>query len=290
MELERRDARLTLTRNDEEGQLIFRGGQIGQASEGRRRGAAAVYQLLGWKEGTFNILPGLDEVRVAHPEVQGTNEELLQEGMRRLDEAPKLRATFPGPEAQLEIPAAIRTVVQGEVPQEGALLVTLLDGTRNTDRVLAESPLDSWMTLRVLQDLQRCGALGWVVDPAVSSGTALRRGVPRVTVEGPVQYQSLRALQQAGTFTLSSKGVFLQTANPLEVGDQVLLRFQLAEGTDWITAIGQVIASNADSQKSRPEDLGMMLQFTEVRPDDYESIDRRLVQSITAEIRKSLGQ
>ncbi len=288
MELERRDARLILTRNEEEGRIVFRGGQISQASEGRRRGAAAIYQLLGWKEGTFNILPGIEEVPAAQLEVRGTNEELLQEGTRRLEEIPKLRAAFPGPEALLELPAAIRTVVQGEVPPDGAQLVTLLDGTRNTDRVLAGSPRDGWMTLQVLQGLQRCGALGWAVDPAAASETAPRRGVPRVTVGGLVQYQSLQALQQAGAFTLSSKGVFLQTANPFEVGDQVLLRFQLADGSDWITAIGQVIASNADPQKSRREDLGMMLQFTEVRPDDYESIDRRLVQSITAEIQKSL--
>jgi DNA-binding response OmpR family regulator/Tfp pilus assembly protein PilZ len=290
MELERRDVRLILTRDGEEGRIVFRGGQISQASEGRRRGAAAVYQLLGWKEGTFNILPGVEEVPATQLEVQGTNEELLQEGTRRLEEIPKLRAAFPGPEALLELPAAIRTVVQAELPPDGAQLVTLLDGTRNTDRVLAGSPLDGWMTLRVLQGLQRCGALGWAVDPAAASGMTPRRGVPRVTVEGPVQYQNLRALQQAAAFTLSGKGVFLQTASPFEVGDQVLLRFQLAEASDWITAIGQVIASNADPQKSRQEDLGMMLQFTEVRPDDYESIDRRLVQSITAEIQKSLAQ
>jgi Tfp pilus assembly protein PilZ len=270
--------------------MVFQRGQISQASEGRRRGAAAVYQLLGWNEGTFNILPGVQEVAAADLEVRGTNEELLQEGTRRLEEVSALRAAFPGPEALLELPAAIRTVVQGEVAPGGAQLVALLDGTRHTDQVLAASPFDDWMTLVVLQGLQRSGALGWAVDPAAAGAATPRRGVPRVTVEGSVQYQSLRALQQAGAFTLSSKGVFIRTATPFEVGDQVLLRFQLADGADYITAIGQVVASNADPQKVRPEDLGMMLQFTDVRPDDYESIDRRLVESITAEIRKALEQ
>jgi DNA-binding response OmpR family regulator/Tfp pilus assembly protein PilZ len=289
MELERRDARLILTRGEEEGRMVFRGGAIRQASQGARRGEAAVYQLLGWKEGTFNILPGVEEVSAANLEVRMANEDLLQEGTHRLGEIPTLRAALPGPEALLELPAAVRTVVQRELPPEGGLLVGLLDGTRSTDRILAESPSDAWATLRVLQGLARSGALGWVVDPASGSTGPARRGVPRVTVEGVAQYQSLKALQQAGGFTLSGKGVFLPTATPFEVGEQVLLRFQLGGGVEWITGIGQVIWSRTDSQQSRPEEPGMMLQFSDMRPDDLEAIDRRLVQSISSEIRKGLA-
>ena len=289
MELERRDARLVLRRGDEEGSLIFRGGQIRQAGQGTRRSEAAVYQLLSWQEGSFNLLPGLEGVATPEGEVQTSNEELLREGARRLEEAPALRRAFPGPEALLELPAAIRTVMQGELPPDGAQLVALLDGTRNTEQLLAASPFDGWMTLLTLQTLQRTGALGWAVDPAATD-TAPRRGIPRVGVERPVQYQALHALQRSGSFTLSGKGVFIPTPSPLDVGEHVLLRFQLADGSEWVTAVGQVIASSTDAQKSRPEELGMMLQFTEVRPDDYEAIDRRLVQSITAEIRKTIGQ
>lgn len=290
MELERRDVRLILTRRDEEGRMVFRGGRIHQASQGPRRREAAVYQLLGWPEGTFNILPGLEEVAAEDLEVRMPNEELLREGTRRLEELPRLRATFPGREALLELPAAIRTVVQAELSADGAQFAALLDGTRNTDQFLLASPFDDWTTLLTLQALQRSGALGWAVDPAAAATIAPRRGIPRIGVERPVQYQSLQALQRAGGFTLSGKGVFIPTSAPFEVGEHVLLRFQLADGVEWITAVGQVIASTAETQTGRPEDHGMMLQFTEVRPDDYEAIDRRLVQSITAEIRKALEQ
>jgi len=289
MELERRDARLLLTRGEEEGRMVFRGGAIRQASQGARRGEAAVYQLLGWKEGGFTILPGVEEVAAGDLEVRRSNEELLQEGARRLEETPALRASLPGAEALLELPAAVRTVVRGELPPEGGALVGLLDGTRNTERVLAESPSDAWTTLRLLQGLTRSGALGWAVDPASGSSHPARRGVPRVTVEGAAQYQSLKALQQAAGFTLSGKGVFLPTAAPFEVGEQVLLRFQLGGGGEWVTGIGQVIWSRTDAQAGRGEEAGMMLQFSDMRPDDLEAIDRRLVQSISSEIRQILG-
>lgn len=290
MELERRDARLILTHGEEEGRIVFREGFIRQASQGVRRGAAAVYQMLTWQEGAFNILPGVEEVAAPDLEVRAANEDLLQEGARRLAERQGMRETLPGPEARLELPAALRTVVQTDLPPDGAQLVALLDGTRNVEAVLEGSPLDGWATLAILGALLRMGALGWNVDPPAAGTATPRRGVPRVTIGETVRYQRLQAMERADSFTLSGKGVFVQTPVPFAVGEQVLLRFQLASGADWITAIGQVIWRNAEAEGQRPEESGMMLQFTEVSPEHLETIDRRLVGSITADIRKALEQ
>jgi DNA-binding response OmpR family regulator/Tfp pilus assembly protein PilZ len=289
LEMERRSALLSLTRGTEEGEILFRDGQITHAEQGPRRGDAAVYQLLTWESGAFNINPPLGLPAKTGTEVTGSNEALLEEGARRLREIPGLRSVFPGADMFLEFPPALRTAVQTDLPPVGAALVTLADGTRSTESLLAESPLDGWMTLKTLHCLLRLGALGW--EPAAGAAgaaPAARRSIPRVTLEGSIQYQPLHAAQQFNQYTLSARGVFIQTPTPLEVGEQVLLRLQLPGFEAHITAVGQVIWRNADAGKGKPEGFGMGLQFADLSADQLETIERGLTQSIASEIRATL--
>lgn len=288
MEMERRNTRLALTRGDEQGELLFREGRITRAVQGPRRGETAAYQLLTWQEGAFEILPAPEEVATEEGNVSAANEDLLREGARRLEELSGLRAGLPGPEALLEIPAALRTALQEGLHSSGAALAALLDGTRTSDQVLAESPLDTWMTLVILRRLSQVGALGWLASPSAAPALAARRSLPRLAAEGSFQFQSLRTFQEAGRFTLSGRGVFVQTSTPLEVGEQVLVRFQLPGATTWILAVGQVVWRTADAQKSKPEDLGMGLQFVEVSAENLEAIDQRVTQGIVVEVREAL--
>ncbi len=286
-QMERRNMRLLLSRPGEEGEITFVNGEITRATQGSRRGEAAVYQLLTWHEGTFNLSPPLEGSPLEGGEVTRPNEDLLREGARRLEELPGLRIGLPGPGVLLEVPAALRSGIQQEVSPPCAVLVGLLDGTRDLDGILSVSPLDVWMTLRILQRLLRTGALGWNAGPP-GSGAAPRRSVPRRSAETPIQYQSLRALQESGRFTLSARGVFIQTPTPFEVGERLVLRFQLPGEVSWITLIARVIWRNADAQRSRPEELGMGLQFEEVAAASLEAIEQRLTQAIVVEIREAV--
>ena len=87
LEMERRSGILVLSRPRQLGRLHVRDGQIIRARiEGQRRqsGEEAVYQMLTWPEGQFEMwqteVEGRDEIR-------HRTTFLLMEGMRRVDEA-----------------------------------------------------------------------------------------------------------------------------------------------------------------------------------------------------------
>jgi DNA-binding response OmpR family regulator/Tfp pilus assembly protein PilZ len=296
MELDRRSARLVLTKDREIGEVVFANGRITRAFQGPRKGDAAMYHLLTWEEGSFDMLPFVEGASPAGGEVTASNEVLLQEGVRRLEEISSLLAGLPGAEALLDVPASVRTGMGGQLTPEAIGLMDLLDGTRSLDQVVVNSPLDAWTTLTVLHRLIRVGALGWNVastaaKPAGSEGQAgaARRSVPRLTVDGAIQYQSLQAFRQAGRFALSGRGVFIQTGTPFDVGEKVLVRFQLPGGAAWISAVGQVVWRKAETQKVRQADQGMMVQLIEVPAEYLGAIEERLTQSVAAAIREVVG-
>lgn len=92
LEMERRDGMLILERKRQLGRLHVRGGRVirarieGSKADHRRRpqGAEAVYELLTWTEGRFELwnadVEGADEVGKS-------TAYLLMEGARRVDEA-----------------------------------------------------------------------------------------------------------------------------------------------------------------------------------------------------------
>ncbi len=289
LDLERRSARLVLTREREIGEIVFVKGRISQAFQGPRRGDAAVYHLLTWEEGSFDMLPFVEGASPTGGEVKASNETLLQEGARRLEEIGGLLVGLPGPEALMEIPQPLRPSLQAQVPSESAALVGLLDGTRGLDQVIAGSPFDACTTLNVLTRLLRIGALRWTVartaSPAGPTG-ARRRSLPRLTVEGPIQYQSLPAFRQAERFTLNPRGVFIHTATPFEMGEKVLVRFQIPGETTWVTGVGQVTWRNADVQKSKQVELGMSVQLVEAPKEYLKAIEKRVTQSVAAAIQE----
>ena len=86
---------------------------------------------------------------------------------------------------------------------------------------------------------------------------------------------------------MAPRGVFIHTATPFDVGEKVLLRFQLPGETIWITAVGQVTWRNADVQKSKQADLGMALQLIEAPQEYLEAIGKRLTRSISEVIRET---
>ena len=289
LEMERRSALLHLTRGTEEGEIVFQDGRITSAGQGPRRGDAAVYQLLTWDEGAFNIKPPLGLPSAAGTEVTAPNETLLDDGARRVGEIPGLRGVLPGADLLLEIPLALRAAVQADLPSAGVALTALLDGTREIEGVLAESPLDALMTLKTLHCLLRLGALGWESRAgAAGQGAAGRRSIPRVTLEDPIEYQPLHPAEHSQQYTLSARGVFIQTQTPSEVGQQLLLRLQFPGSATRLTAVAQVIWRNADAGQGKPEGLGMGLQFVDLSADQLETVENRLTQSIAAEIRATL--
>ena len=272
---ERRSARLLLARAGDRGEIVFIEGKITRAVQGPRQGEAAVYQLLGWQAGTFQMAP-IDSASQAGGNIDRPNQALLMEGLRRLDETPGLRTGLSDPPVRMEIPAALRTGVKTHAQAEAAAVVGLLDGTRDLNEVLAQSSLDEWATLRILHSLRSVRGL---VPADVSPE---RRGSTRLNVEIPIEYQSLQSFQKNPGFNLAASGVYIRTAVPYDMGDRVLLRFQLPGQETSVKLVGQVVWRNADPK--RLGGMGMGIQFVDMSGADRESIEQYMAQSIAMQV------
>ncbi len=276
LEKEKRSVRLVVTRGAERGEIVFVDGQIARAAQGARGGEMAVFHMLAWQDAAFTQ-ERYDLSTQAGRDVAAPNQVLLMEGARRLEESATLRAPLSDPKQTLEVPASLHAAAQQQSRPEGGMLVALLDGTRDLDQVLADSPFDAWTTLKVLHRLLAVGALE---SPGMGGD---RRGGPRLKAEGPIECQVVRSPQSAATFNLSTWGVFIRTATPNEVGERLLLRFPLSGREERLKVMGQVIWRNADPSKWGG--AGMGVKFLDLLPADRDGIERYLAQVIATQIR-----
>lgn len=84
LELGRKTCRLTLTRDNERCELFFAEGQINHATHGNIVGDEAVYKVLAWPDGSFEIdFTANSSEQTCTRSTQG----LLMEGLRLLDES-----------------------------------------------------------------------------------------------------------------------------------------------------------------------------------------------------------
>ncbi len=275
LEADRRSARLLLSRGDERGEVVFVDGHIARAMQGPRQGEAAVYELLTWQEGSFQMA-AVDPAQQVGGEVAAPNQGLLLEGARRQDQVPDLKARLAVLKGPLRVPAAVRDAVAQQSSRPVAALVALLDGARALDQVLMHSPFDAWGTLKILLRLMTIGAL----DAAAPD--AERRGGLRLRVGVPIEYQSLGLWQESATFNLSSWGVFIRTPSPFQPGENVILRFQLPEQTQPIRAMGRVVWANTDPGKWGG--TGMGIQFLDLHAEQRDAIERHLANLVAAQL------
>ena len=159
IEMERATGVLSLSRDEERGHIYFDGGRIVNAVMAGVAGEEAVYRLLRWDEGTFDMerLPGGEP---AEPTITKSNQNLLLEGMRRRDELERLQARLPPPHTRLKLADRLRQVLQGKRPAPDLLrYMSLLDGTRTLQQVIAESGPEERKTLDDLVKLYERGML-----------------------------------------------------------------------------------------------------------------------------------
>lgn len=274
-EKDRRTGTLGLSWAAERGEVLFVDGHVMQAAQGPRQAERAVYHLLTWRDGQFEMA-AYDPGRQVGGEVTAPNQALLLEGQRRLEEIPSLRQRLGSPDGPLRVPPAVRTAIVQRASRDTVLLIELMDGTRSLDHVMAESPFDAWMTLKVLADLQAVGG----VEAGVPESD--RRGGLRLKVGIPIQYQGIGVWQESASFNLSGWGVFVRTAVPYDVGSQVLLRFDLPGSQTPVTSLGKVIWSNPDPSKW--SGMGMGIEFFELAEEDRRAIEGYLAQMVASRI------
>lgn len=275
LEGERTSARIRLQRGAEEGEILVAGGQIVDAVQRTRRGKPALFQLLGWGEGRFQMLPA-PAAAPAGASMGDPTQALLMEGLRRLDEGRRLRQGLRGGGGPLGLQTRLLDALLREAPADAAGVVQLLDGSRTLDQVVTESPVEEWTTLRIIDYLFQVSAL----EPgALGRG---RRQSPRIPLEVPQDNPALRAKLTAPTYNVSAGGVFLQSATPRAVTDRLRLQFRLPGRERPVQVIGEVIWQNTDASKAGG--VGMGLRFLDLAAEDREIIERYLVGAIVRQV------
>lgn len=143
--------------------IYFRDGKVIDAEAGTLQGEDAVYRLLTWNEGEFEV-----EFRTVRRRevIETSSQGLLMEGMRRLDEWSRLLEQLPPLAHRFEIDAAELSTRLGEVPDDNNRILRLFDGKRTLLEVIDASDFGD---LECLQAISRLYFEGLLIDldPAV---------------------------------------------------------------------------------------------------------------------------
>ena len=161
--------------------IYFRDGKVIDAEAGTLQGEDAVYRLLTWNEGEFEV-----EFRtVRRRETIATSSQgLLMEGMRRLDEWSRLLEQLPPLAHRFEIDAAELASRLGEIPDDNNRILRLFDGKRTLLEVIDGSDFGD---LECLQAISRLYFEGLLIDldPGVRSRRDTGKSGPHLLVESP---------------------------------------------------------------------------------------------------------
>jgi DNA-binding response OmpR family regulator len=138
--------------------IYFRDGKVIDAEAGTLQGEDAVYRLLTWSEGEFEVVFRT----VRRREVITTSSQgLLMEGMRRLDEWSRLLEQLPPLTHRFEIDTAELAARLGEVPDDNNPILRLVDGKRSLLEVIDSSDFGD---LECLQAVARLYFEGLLLD------------------------------------------------------------------------------------------------------------------------------
>ncbi len=130
--------------------IYFRDGKVIDAEAGPLQGEDAVYRLLTWNEGEFEVVFRTVRRREV---IAVSSQALLMEGMRRLDEWGRLSEQLPGLDIRFEIDARELTHRLGDVPDEHNAILRLFDGRRTVMEVIDASDYGDLECLEVIAKL-----------------------------------------------------------------------------------------------------------------------------------------
>jgi DNA-binding response OmpR family regulator len=168
--------------------IYFRDGRVIDAEAGSLQGEDAVYRLLTWSEGEFEVVFRTVRRREV---ITMSSQALLMEGMRRLDEWSRLFEQLPSLTHRFEVDTIELAARLGDVPDDNNRILRLVDGKRALLEVIDASDLGD---LECLQAISRLYFEELLIDldhgQDVEHGKAGRRDtgkyVALVEVDGPV--------------------------------------------------------------------------------------------------------
>jgi len=155
------------------GTIYFRTGKVIDAELGRLQAQHAVFRLLTWSDGRFQV-----EFRPIHRKdaVSLSTQALLMEGMRRVDEWGRMLEQLPPLDAVFEVDYRELADRLSEIPDEINSVLKLFDGRRSLMRVVDDCEFDDIEALNVISKLY---FEGLIYDVSQS------RGSDDAAAEGP---------------------------------------------------------------------------------------------------------
>ncbi len=184
--------------------VYFRNGKVIDAELGRLHGEKAVYRLLQWSNGTFEI----DfKNNLVHPDnISLSSQGLLMEGMRRVDEWGRMLEQLPPLEAIFDVDYPELADRLTEMPDEVNGVLRLFDDKRTLLDVVDDSDFDDLEALGIISKLyfeglifeqktkdaeegegQGPGIGDWISKPPPLDGQeAQQQGVPDAGGQPPV--------------------------------------------------------------------------------------------------------
>ena len=132
------------------GAIYFRGGKVIDAELGRLTGEEAVYRLLVWTDGSFEV--EFKNVR-RKDVIELSSQGLLMEGMRRVDEWGRLCEQLPPLETMFEVDYKELAERLAEIPDEINSILRLFDGKRSLLNVVDDSEFGDLEALNVISKL-----------------------------------------------------------------------------------------------------------------------------------------
>jgi DNA-binding response OmpR family regulator len=150
IDISRKTGVIRIHREDDEGQIFFRDGKVVNASTRNRKAADAVYRMLVWNQGHFEIeFKGVETEEAIELSTQG----LLMEGMRRLDEWGRLQEQLPPLESVFDVDVNVIAERLGEIPDEINGILKHFDGKHTLMEVVDLGHLGDLEALTVITKL-----------------------------------------------------------------------------------------------------------------------------------------
>jgi DNA-binding response OmpR family regulator len=147
--------------------IYFREGKVIDAEAGALQGEDAVYRLLTWAEGEFEVVFRTVRRREV---ITMSSQALLMEGMRRLDEWSRLFEQLPPLTHRFEVDTGELAARLGDVPDDNNRILRMFDGKRTLLEVIDASEVGD---LECLQAISRLYFEELLID--LDHGKAQRR-------------------------------------------------------------------------------------------------------------------
>ncbi|HEU0030937.1 MAG TPA: DUF4388 domain-containing protein [Kofleriaceae bacterium] len=167
--------------------IYFRDGRVIDAEAGSLQGEDAVYRLLTWSEGEFEVVFRTVRRREV---IKTSSQGLLMEGMRRLDEWSRLLEQLPPLTHRFEVDAGELAVRLGDIPDENNSILRLIDGKRTLLEVIDASDVGD---LECLQAISKLYFEEMLID--LDHGKPARRDtgkpIPLVELESPTPIEEV---------------------------------------------------------------------------------------------------